>query len=309
MSSGECFANVGRLELCYETFGADDAPSLLLVMGFAAQMLLWEDEFCGQLAERGFRVIRFDNRDSGRSTILREAGVPTVWQLLRRSRSAATYSLEEMAFDAAGLLDHLGVRAAHVVGASMGGLIAQLLTIHHPERVLSLVSIMSSTGSRRVGQIHPLLLPRLLRRPRSDREGYIEDFVATFRAIGSKRYPLDPVQARALAARCFDRGYDPAGSARQLGAIVTASDQTAALREVRTPTTVIHGDADRLVMLSGGRAMARAIPGARLVVIPGMGHDLPRAVWPRVIDAIVKNAARPPGRATWPDRQGAGSGG
>jgi len=278
-------------------------------MGFAAQMLLWEDEFCGQLAERGFRVIRFDNRDSGRSTILREAGVPTVWQLLRRSRSAATYSLEEMAFDAAGLLDHLGVRAAHVVGASMGGLIAQLLTIHHPERVLSLVSIMSSTGSRRVGQIHPPLLPRLLRRPRSDREGYIEDFVATFRAIGSKRYPLDPVQARALAARCFDRGYDPAGSARQLGAIVTASDQTHALREVRTPTTVIHGDADRLVMLSGGRAMARAIPGARLVVIPGMGHDLPRAVWPRVIDAIVKNAARPPGRATWPDRQGAGSGG
>jgi len=309
MSSGECFANVGRLELCYETFGADDAPSLLLVMGFAAQMLLWEDEFCGQLAERGFRVIRFDNRDSGRSTILREARVPNVWQLLGRSRSAATYSLEEMAFDAAGLLDHLGVRAAHVVGASMGGLIAQLLTIHHPERVLSLVSIMSSTGSRRVGQIHPLLLPRLLRRPRSDREGYIEDFVATFRAIGSKRYPLDPVQARALAARCFDRGYDPAGSARQLGAIVTASDQTHALREVRTPTTVIHGDADRLVMLSGGRAMARAIPGARLVVIPGMGHDLPRAVWPRVIDAIVKNAARPPGRATWPDRQGAGSGG
>jgi len=278
-------------------------------MGFAAQMLLWEDEFCGQLAERGFRVIRFDNRDSGRSTILREARVPNVWQLLGRSRSAATYSLEEMAFDAAGLLDHLGVRAAHVVGASMGGLIAQLLTIHHPERVLSLVSIMSSTGSRRVGQIHPLLLPRLLRRPRSDREGYIEDFVATFRAIGSKRYPLDPVQARALAARCFDRGYDPAGSARQLGAIVTASDQTHALREVRTPTTVIHGDADRLVMLSGGRAMARAIPGARLVVIPGMGHDLPRAVWPRVIDAIVKNAARPPGRATWPDRQGAGSGG
>ena len=309
MSSGECFAKVGRLELCYETLGADDAPPLLLVMGFAAQMLLWEDEFCGQLAERGFRVIRFDNRDSGRSTILREAGMPTVWQLLRRSRSAATYSLEEMAFDAAGLLDHLGVRAAHVVGASMGGLIAQLLTIHHPERVLSLVSIMSSTGSRRVGQIHPPLLPRLLRRPRSDREGYIEDFVATFRAIGSKRYPLDPVQARALAARCFDRGYDPAGSARQLGAIVTASDQTHALREVRTPTTVIHGDADRLVMLSGGRAMARAIPGARLVVIPGMGHDLPRAVWPRVIDAIVKNAARPPGRATWPDRQGAGSGG
>jgi pimeloyl-ACP methyl ester carboxylesterase len=309
MSSGECFAKVGRLELCYETFGDDDVPPLLLVMGFASQMILWEDEFCTQLAERGFRVIRFDNRDSGRSTILRDAPVPTIWQLLRRARFAAAYSLEEMAVDAAGLLDHLGVRAAHVVGASMGGLIAQLLTIHHPERVLSLVSIMSSTGSRRVGQIHPLLLTRLLRRPRSDREGYIEDFVATFRAIGSKRYPLDPVQARALAARCFDRGYDPAGSARQLGAIVAASDQTRALRAVRAPTTVIHGDADRLVMPSGGRAIARAIPGARLVVVPGMGHDLPRALWLRVTDSIVENAARARGPATSPDWEPAASGG
>ena len=221
--SGERFARVGRLELCYETFGEDHAPPLLLVMGFAGQMVLWDDEFCAQLAQRGFWVIRFDNRDSGRSTILREAPVPTRRQLLRllhRVPAPAPYSLEDMALDAAGLLDHLEVREAHVVGASMGGRITQLLAIHRPTRVLSLVSIMSSTGSRRVGGPHPLLWPRLFRRPPLEREGYIEDFVATFRAVGSRRYPVDPERTRKLAARCFNRGYDPAGSARQLAAIL-----------------------------------------------------------------------------------------
>jgi pimeloyl-ACP methyl ester carboxylesterase len=185
-------------------------------MGFAGQMVLWDDEFCSQLAQHGFWVIRFDNRDSGRSTILRGAPVPTrreLLRLLRRAPAPAPYSLKDMALDAVGLLDHLEVRAAHVVGASMGGRIAQLLAIHRPKRVLSLVSIMSSTGSRRVGGPHPLLWPRLFRRPPLEREGYIEDFVATFRAVGSKRYPLDPERTRRLAARCFDRGHDPAGSA------------------------------------------------------------------------------------------------
>jgi pimeloyl-ACP methyl ester carboxylesterase len=295
ISSGERFARVGRLELCYETIGEDHAPPLLLVMGFAGQMVLWDDEFCTQLAQRGFWVIRFDTRDSGRSTILHDAPVPTRRELLRllhRAPAPAPYSLEDMALDAAGLLDHLEVREAHVVGASMGGRIAQLLAIHRPQRVLSLVSIMSSTGSRRVGGPHPLLWPRLFRRPRSEREGYIEDFVATFRAVGSKRYPLDPERTRRLAARCFDRGYDPAGSARQLAAILAAPDDTVALRSARAPTTVIHGDADRLVMLSGGRATARAIPGARLVVIRGMGHAIPPVLWPRIIEPIVENAAR-----------------
>ena len=302
--SGERFARVGRLELCYETFGEDHAPPLLLVMGFAGQMVLWDDEFCAQLAQRGFWVIRFDNRDSGRSTILREAPVPTRRQLLRllhRVPAPAPYSLEDMALDAAGLLDHLEVREAHVVGASMGGRITQLLAIHRPTRVLSLVSIMSSTGSRRVGGPHPLLWPRLFRRPPLEREGYIEDFVATFRAVGSRRYPVDPERTRKLAARCFDRGYDPAGSARQLAAILAAPDDTVLLRSVRAPTAVIHGDADRLVMLSGGRATARAIPGARLVVIRGMGHNVPPVLWPRIIEPIVENAARArPGDAAPP---------
>ena len=174
MSSGEQFAKVGRLKLCYETFGDEDAPPMLLVMGLGSQMVLWDDQFCAQLAERGFWVIRFDNRDVGRSTILRDAPVPTRAQLLLRDPAGAAYSLKDMARDAAGLLDHLGVGAAHVVGISMGGMIAQLLAINSRERVLSLVSIMSSTGNRRVGQAHPRLWPRMFRRPRFDREEYIE---------------------------------------------------------------------------------------------------------------------------------------
>jgi pimeloyl-ACP methyl ester carboxylesterase len=292
MSSGEQFAQVGDVTLCYETFGAPDAPPMLLVMGLGAQMLLWDEAFCEQLAGHGFFVIRFDNRDIGRSTILRDAPVPTVAQLLRRDPRGAAYSLDEMAADAAGLLDHLGIAEAHVVGVSMGGMIAQLLAVNAPERVLSLVSIMSSTGNRRVGRTHPRLYPRLVRRPQFERAAYIEDFLTTYRLIGSRQYPPDPERKRALAARCFDRGHHPAGAARQLAAIVSAPDRTAALGEVRVPATVIHGDADPLVNVSGGRATARAIPDARLVVIPGMGHDMPPALWPQVIEAIVVNAAR-----------------
>ena len=292
MSSGEQLAKVGQIELCYETFGDADAPPMLLVMGLGSQMVLWDDRFCEQLAERGFRVIRFDNRDVGRSTILRDAPVPRSGQLMRRDPTAAAYALDDMAADTAGLLDHLGVETAHVVGISMGGMIAQLLAIRRPERVLSLVSIMSSTGNRRVGQPHPRMWPRLFRRARFDRAEYIEDFVATYRAIGSKRYPPDPERKRAIAARCYDRGYHPAGAARQLAAILAAPDRTAALAQVGVPTTVIHGDADPLVAVSGGRATAQAIPDARLFVIPGMGHDMPPELWPPIIEAIAQNAAR-----------------
>ena len=264
---------------------------MLLVMGLGSQMILWDDEFCETIAQRGFFVIRFDNRDVGRSTILRGTPVPTRMQLLLRDRRAAVYSLRDMADDAAGLLEQLGIDAAHVVGASMGGMIAQLVAIHHPDRVLSLDSIMSTTGNRRVGQPHPRLIPRLLRRPRYDREGYIDDFLDTFRAIGSKRYPPDPERMRARAARCFERGLHPAGAARQLGAIVAAPDRTPLLRQVQVPTTVIHGGADPLVMPSGGRATAAAIPGSRLLILPDMGHELPPELWPELIDAITENAA------------------
>jgi pimeloyl-ACP methyl ester carboxylesterase len=286
-ASGELTAKVGELELCYETFGSASAPPMLLIMGLASQMLLWDDQFCEQLASRGFRVIRFDNRDVGRSSLLRGAAIPTRWQLLRRS--GAAYTLDEMAADSVGLLDHLKIGAAHIVGASMGGMIAQLVAINHPDRVLSLVSIMSTTGNPKVGKPQPKMMMRLMRKGQREREAFIADYIATSRAIGSKVYELEEEYERERAARLFERGVYPAGSARQLGAVVSATDRTQALAGIRVPTTVIHGDADPLVDVSGGRATAEAIPGARLIIVPGMGHALPRALWPEVIDAIVEN--------------------
>jgi pimeloyl-ACP methyl ester carboxylesterase len=261
-------------------------------MGLGSQMLLWDEAFCEQLAAREFYVIRFDNRDIGHSTILRDQPVPKQWQLAIRDARCAAYSLEDMATDAVGLLDHLGLGAAHIVGVSMGGMIAQLIAINHPEHVLSLVSIMSTTGARRVGRPQPRVALRMLRKARVDREGYIEDHLETYRTIGSRVFDFDEAHRRERAARLFARGVHPAGSARQLAAIITASDRTRALRELRVPATVIHGEADPLVNVSGGRATAKAIPGAELLTIPGMGHDLPRELWPQIIDAIVHTAER-----------------
>jgi pimeloyl-ACP methyl ester carboxylesterase len=280
------------MKLCYETFGSPDSPPILLIMGLGSQMLLWDEEFCERLAAREFFVIRFDNRDIGHSTILRDAPVPKQWQLATRDPRGASYSLDDMAGDAVGLLDHLGLGAAHIVGVSMGGMIAQLIAINHPQRVLSLVSIMSTTGARRVGRPQPRVALRMLRRARVDRYGYIEDHIQTYRTIGSRVFEFDEERKRERAARLFARGIHPAGSARQLAAIITSRDRTAALHELRVPATVIHGEADPLVDISGGRATAKAIPGAALVTIPGMGHDLPREVWPQVIDAIVQTAGR-----------------
>jgi pimeloyl-ACP methyl ester carboxylesterase len=288
--SGEQFARVGEVDLCYETFGDPGAPAMLLVMGLGGQMVLWDERFCEKLAERGFFVVRFDNRDIGRSTILRELGVPSRPQLFLRDRRGARYSLDDMAGDAAGLTRQLDLGAAHVVGVSMGGMIAQLLAIQHPRRVRSLVSIMSSTGNRRVGQAHPRLWPRMVRRVRRDREGYIRDFIETYQTIGSTRYPPDPERMRRRAERCFDRGLHPSGAARQLAAVITAYDRTPFLGELNVPTTVIHGTADPLVRPSGGRATAEAIPGARLLMLDGMGHDMPPELWPDIIEAISENA-------------------
>jgi pimeloyl-ACP methyl ester carboxylesterase len=289
-SSGEQFARVGELDLCYETFGDPGAPPMLLVMGLGGQMVLWDDRFCETLAERGFFVVRFDNRDIGRSTILRELGVPSRMQLFLRDRRGAKYSLDDMAGDAAGLTRQLDLGAAHVVGVSMGGMIAQLLATQHPRRVRSLVSIMSSTGNRRVGQAHPRLWPRMVRRVRRDREGYVRDFIETYQTIGSTRYPPDPERMRRRAERCFDRGLHPSGAARQLAAVITAYDRTPLLGELNVPTTVIHGTSDPLVRPSGGRATAAAIQGARLLMLDGMGHDMPPELWPEIIDAISENA-------------------
>ncbi len=291
-ASGELAAKVGDVELCYETFGATEAPPLLLVMGLAAQMILWDEEFCEALAARGFWVIRFDNRDVGRSTILRAAPLPKRWQLLTRDARGAAYTLDEMAADAVGLLDHLEIGAAHVVGVSMGGMIAQLIAVNHPDRVLSMVSIMSTTGNRRVGRPHPRIALRMLRKVGRDRDSYVEDHIATYREIGSKSFDFEEGHKRERAGRCYDRGIHPAGTLRQMAAVVTAPDRTRMLGKLSVPTTVIHGDADPLVNISGGRATASAIPGAELLVLPGMGHDLPRELWPQIIDAITGNASR-----------------
>lgn len=273
------------MELCFETFGSPAQPTVLLVMGLGTQMVAWHDDFCADLAGRGFHVVRFDNRDSGRSTRM-TAPPPTTRQLLRRARGAASYTLDDMADDGAGLLEHLAVGPAHVIGASMGGMIAQTLAARHPESVRSLTSIMSSTGGRWVGQPATALYPIFLRRPPREREAYLEHAARLFARIGSPGRSRDDADVREIAARSFDRGLNPAGTGRQLAAILAAGDRTPQLRTITAPTLVIHGRRDRLVAPSGGRATARAIPGARLELIEDMGHDLPRDLWPRLLGLI-----------------------
>jgi pimeloyl-ACP methyl ester carboxylesterase len=285
---------VGDIDIAYETFGDPSDPALLLVMGLATQMIAWHDDFCGELAKRGFHVIRFDNRDVGRSTAMRDLPVPTVRQLVLRDSKAAGYTLSDMAGDAVGLLDELGIEKAHVVGASMGGMIAQTIAIEHPERVLSLASIMSNTGSRWTGQPRLATYRLLLGTPPKERDAFIEHVVAMYRLIGSKGFDRDEDDLRRMAALSYDRGRNAAGSVRQLAAIIASGDRTAKLRRLDVPTVVVHGTVDRLVSPSGGRATAKAIPGARFVPIAGMGHDLPRGTWPQIIRAITENAARAP---------------
>jgi len=287
----ERFCDVGDVTLCFETFGDPADPTMLLVMGLGTQMIAWRPDFCDALAGHGFHVVRFDNRDIGRSTKI-NAPPPSIGQLLRRSPSAGAYRLADMAADAIGLLDHLRVDSVHVVGASMGGMIAQTLAARYPRRVRSLASIMSNTGNRFRGQPHLKLYPMFLRRAPTDRTAFVEHVARIFAIIGSPGFDHDEDEIRAIAQESFDRGHDPAGGARQLGAIVASGDRTGDLRGITAPTVVIHGTRDRLVNASGGRATARAIPGARLVMIEGMGHDLPRGAWPQIIEALVSNANR-----------------
>jgi len=286
----ERFADIGgAIRLCYETFGREADPPMLLIMGLGTQMIGWPDEFCEQLAARGSYVVRFDNRDIGRSTKI-YGRPPTPAQLLRRRIDPVLYTLSDMAGDAAGLLRELGVAPAHVVGASMGGMIAQTLAAQRPECVRSLVSIMSNTGNRWKGQPAFSIYRYLLRAAPADREGYIEYTARVFEAIGSQGLPQDHERVRDMVARSYDRGHDPTGSGRQLGAIIASGDRTAELRTITAPTLVIHGSKDRMVAPSGGEATAAAIPGARLMVVEGMGHDLPEAAWPQLVPAIADHA-------------------
>jgi pimeloyl-ACP methyl ester carboxylesterase len=288
----EQFCDVGRgITLCYETYGEPANPTALLVMGLGTQMVAWQKDFCEELASRGLYVVRFDNRDIGRSTHL-TGRPPSIRQLLMRSKRAAHYTLGDMADDAAGLLRELDLAPAHVIGASMGGMIAQLLAARHPRMVRSLTSIMSNTGSMRHGQPSLRVYSVFLRRPGEGREAFIAHTERLFKAIGSPGLPRDDDDLHEVAATSYERDHDPAGPGRQLAAILASGDRTPELRRIAVPTLVVHGSADPLVSPSGGRATARAIPGAKLMTIAGMGHDLPRAIWPQLIDAIAALAER-----------------
>ena len=289
-------ARANGVEIAYEIFGVPEGRPLLLIMGLAAQMILWDDDLCAALASRGHRVIRFDNRDVGLSTKCVAAGMPDVAAAMQAAllgqRLDAPYTLWDMAADAVGLLDALGIAAVHVVGASLGGMIAQAMAIAHPTRVLSLTSIMSSTGDRSLPPARPEAAAVLLLPAPTDRAGNIARAVHVFRTIGSPGFPFDEARVRELAARSFDRCFHPAGAARQLVAILASGSRKEALAAVAVPTLVIHGRDDPLIPVEAGLATARAVRGAELLVVDGMGHDLPRAVWPSIVDRISALTAR-----------------
>jgi pimeloyl-ACP methyl ester carboxylesterase len=285
-------AQTNGIELEYETFGDPSNPAMLLIMGLGVQMLGWDERFCNMLVDRGFFVIRFDNRDVGLSSKIEDGPMPNPLQLMAGDYSSASYTLDDMADDTAGLLDALDIEAAHVVGVSMGGMIGQTLACRHPERVLSLTSIMSSTGSQESGQPKPEVLAALITPVPSDRAGYVDATANMFKLIGSPGYPPDEDELRTLIGASYDRSYHPAGFLRQLAAVAASGDRNKAIRNIKVPALVIHGEDDPLIALSGGEATAAAIPGSKLVKIPGMGHDLPPALWPQFIDGIVENAER-----------------
>ncbi|MHA2428756.1 MAG: alpha/beta fold hydrolase [Candidatus Hermodarchaeia archaeon] len=257
VQSKETLVKANEIELCYDTFGESTDPPMLLIMGLGAQMIRWDEAFCKQLASSGFWVIRYDNRDVGKSTKFEAAGVPNAMELRLKAQQgeplSVPYTLEDMALDAVGLLDALNIKQAHVVGVSMGGMIAQTIAIHHSERVRTLTSIMSSTGNR-------------------------------------PHYLIDDAYVRQYAGRAFDRSFYPQGTARQLGAILASGSRKEALKTVQIPTLVIHGDADPLVPIEGGKDTTASIPGAKLFIIKGMGHDIPAKVAPQIIEAIQNHA-------------------
>ena len=289
-------AHGNGVELEYETVGDPAGRPLLLVQGLGAQLISVEDGLCQELASRGFLVIRYDNRDAGLSTWFDDARPVNLAAIWGGDHSSLAYTLEDMADDAAAVLDAAGVPAAHVAGISLGGMIAQLLATRHPARVRSLASIMSTTGDRAVGRPTGEAASVLVSSMPGDRDGFIERTVANAKAVGSgTAFPFDAEAVRQGAARSFDRAYHPKGTGRQFAAILAAGDRTAALGQVRVPTLVLHGEEDQVIGVSGGEATAGAIPGARLLRVPGLGHELPPGFWPTLADALVENADRADG--------------
>lgn len=288
------FAKANGVNIAYDTFGDPSSKPLLLIMGLAWQMIIWDDEFCSRLAGRGYRVIRFDNRDIGLSQRFDEAGIPNIGALmsaqLRGIASPAPYTLYNMAADAVGLLDVLEIESAHVVGTSMGGMIAQIMAMEFTDRVCTLTSIMSSTGDPELPPPKPEALKILYTPLPTDEEGFIKSYINVLRVLSGPEIPVSESLARKYAEKTFERGISPGGVARQYAAVIVSGSRKEALGSITVPTLVIHGDRDPLVPVECGIDTANAIPGAKLVIMKGMGHGLPEALWPGIIDEIANHA-------------------
>jgi len=278
------------IQIEYETFGEPDSPALLLIIGLAGQLIAWDEKLCQQLAQQGHYVIRFDNRDAGLSTKIEEAGVPDIMKTIEAKMKGEAinppYTIEDMAADAVGLLDALGIEKAHICGMSMGGMIAQTIA-------LSLISIYSRTGDPEEPQPKPDAMGFLLSPPPEEREAYIEFSMKFFNTISGPGFPYDEKWLRKHVAQAYDRSFCPQGAVRQLVAILAQKNRKPALGSLSTPTLVIHGADDPLLRVECGKNTAAAIPGAKLMIIDGMGHDLPHGgAWPQIIDAIVDHTQK-----------------
>jgi len=286
--------NANNIQIEYDTFGDPSSKPILLIMGLGGQMIDWDEEFCEQLVSRGFYVIRFDNRDVGLSTKFEEAGVPDVIAVMNAVQAGETvevpYLLEDMADDAVGLLDALYVEKAHVCGASMGAYISQIVAFRHPTRVLSLTSIMGSTGNPDLPPPTPEAMRVLLMSMPTEREAYIDAEINGWRVLYGSGFPFDEEKWRIDIASSYDRCFYPQGFTRQLAAIRVNGNRKPKLASINVPTLVIHGADDPLVPVEGGKDTAAAILGAKLLIIDGMGHSLPPETWPRIVEAITENA-------------------
>ena len=287
--SGEKFVKIDGIEICYDTFGKKTDPALLLIMGLASQMITWEEKFCEEIASHGYFVIRFDNRDIGLSTKFDDAPVPNVFALIQGETVDVPYKLIDMTKDAIGLLDALEIDKAHICGVSMGGMIAQMMAIHYPKRVHTLISIMSTTGDPTLPQANPEAMNTLLAPPESERDANIRQGIETWKILNGGVLPFNEEFARKRVARAYDRSFYPEGSGRQLAAIIASGSRKEELKSVNIPSLIIHGDADPLIPIEGGEDTAKSIPNAKFIKIKGMGHDIPLELAPRVIDEIVNH--------------------